>query len=89
MQQVFRQLPTAESPNGTPGHYRQTYTQLFKHLDPGMPVSHCHQSMYNKYVRHLQSILNNEVIFYATDTGYAPMVGMTVAVAVAIEEASG
>ena len=26
-----------------------------------MPVSHFDQSMYNDYVRHLQSILNNDV----------------------------
>ena len=46
---------------GTLGHYRQTYTQLFKYFDPDMPVSHFDQSMYNDYVRHLQSILNNDV----------------------------
>ena len=46
---------------GTLDHYRQTYTQLFKYFDPDMPVSHFDQSMYNDYVRHLQSILNNDV----------------------------
>ena len=42
---------------GTLGHYRQTYTQLFKYFDPNMPVSQFDKAMYDDYVRHLQSIL--------------------------------
>ena len=46
---------------GTLGHYRQTYTQLFKYFDPDMPVSQFDKAMYDDYVRHLQSILHNDV----------------------------
>ena len=42
-------------------HYRQSYTQFYKHIDPDMPLKEFNVQVYDNYVRCLLEKLDNDV----------------------------
>lgn len=42
-------------------HYRQSYQQFYKHIDPDMPLQDFNTKVYQDFVRHLLSRLENDV----------------------------
>ena len=46
---------------GTVGHYRQSYIQFYKYLDPNMPIEDIDEQTYKDYVLHLKTTLHNDV----------------------------
>ena len=46
---------------GTINHYRQSYTQFYKHIDPEMPLRDFTVKVYDGYVRYLLERLDNDV----------------------------
>ena len=72
---------------GTINHYKQSYTQFYRYFDRNMPLSEITEQVYKNYV--VSSITRSSVeMMGLIGAGINPMVGMTVACAVAIEEAS-
>lgn len=46
---------------GTINHYRQSYMQFYKHIDPEMPLKDFNAKVYDGYVRYLLDKLDNDV----------------------------
>jgi len=46
---------------GTIGHYKQSYTQLYKYFDPKMPIVDIDEQTYKAYVLYLKATLHNDV----------------------------
>ena len=46
---------------GTINHYRQSYNQFYKFIDPEMPIEEFDLELYNNYVLYLREALNNDV----------------------------
>ena len=46
---------------GTIGHYRQSYVQFYKYLDPKMPIEDINEQTYKDYVLHLKSTSDNDI----------------------------
>lgn len=46
---------------GTINHYKQSYTQFYKFLDPQMPIEDIDEQTYKDYVLHLKSTRDNDV----------------------------
>lgn len=47
--------------DGTINHYRQSYNQFFKYFGRGTPLSNFNATLYNDYILHLKSTLDNDV----------------------------
>ena len=45
----------------TINHYRQSYTQFYKQIDPETPLSRINKAVYDDYVQHLLETLENDV----------------------------
>ena len=46
---------------GTINHYRQSYVQFFKFIEPDTPIEEIDEEAYKRYVLHLRSTLKNDV----------------------------
>ena len=46
---------------GTINHYRQSYNQFYKFIDPDMPIEQFDLDLYNSYVLYLRGMLDNDV----------------------------
>ena len=42
-------------------HYRQSYQQFYKHIDPDMPLQDFNTKVYQDFVRHLLGRMENDV----------------------------
>ncbi|MBE7052785.1 MAG: site-specific integrase [Ruminococcaceae bacterium] len=46
---------------GTINHYKQSYTQFYKHFNPQMPITNLTQDVYKQFIVHLRKTLHNDV----------------------------
>ena len=46
---------------GTINHYKQSYNQFYKFIDPEMPTEEFDLDLYNSYVLYLRGMLDNDV----------------------------
>ena len=69
---------------GTINHYKQSYTQFYKYIDPSLPLAEFDEALYNQYVLHLRNTLKNDIsiisylrdmittMHFLMDEGYIP-----------------
>ena len=55
---------------GTINHYKQSYTQFYKFLNPDTPIEEVDEDAYKMYVLHLKTTLKNDVNINSYLIGY-------------------
>lgn len=46
---------------GTINHYKQSYTQFYRFIDPAMPLDEFDETLYKQYILHLRNTLKNDI----------------------------
>lgn len=46
---------------GTINHYKQSYTQFYRFIDPAMPLDEFDEMLYKQYILHLRNTLHNDI----------------------------